>query len=135
MSLLQRPELAYELTAEGIYDKPLMAFIDVQKEAPPQQQEPEKPVEQLPEIEGSPGQRTGLEAETGTTDEETCSSDSDEDRPRSWDDPKMSVDEKRAARKEHKKKVKEEKREARKTKIPKAEKKKRKKLAKAKCSR
>ncbi|CAA7404698.1 unnamed protein product [Spirodela intermedia] len=135
MSLLQRPELAYELTAEGIYDKPLMAFIDVQKEAPPQQK-PGKPVEQLPQIEeGSPDQQTGLEAETGTTDDETCSSDSDEDRSRSWDDPKMSVDEKRAARKEHKKKVKEEKREARKTKIPKAEKKKRKKLAKAKCSR
>ncbi|GJN34432.1 hypothetical protein PR202_gb23090 [Eleusine coracana subsp. coracana] len=48
---------------------------------------------------------------------------------------KMGPEERKVARKENKKKVKEEKREARKTKIPKADKKKRRKMAKAKCNR
>ncbi|TVU10149.1 hypothetical protein EJB05_43660 [Eragrostis curvula] len=50
-------------------------------------------------------------------------------------DPRMGPEERKAARKENKKKVKEEKREVRKTKVPKAEKKRRKKMTKAKCNR
>ena len=116
--MLQRPDLAYELTAEGIYDKPLQAFIDAQK----------KPGEHNP-----PDPSTGLEDHSGSSDDEGSTDGSDDVE---WkDNPKISGEEKRVARKENKKKVKEEKREARKSKIPKAEKKRRRKIAKAKCSR
>ncbi|XP_078432899.1 uncharacterized protein LOC144704361 [Wolffia australiana] len=127
MSLLQRPDLTYQLTAKGIYDKPLQAFIEAQKI-------PVNPSER----EGPPDGRSGLEDEPETTsDDDLASSDgSDEEDGSTWkDNPQLTAEERRAARKENKKKVKEEKRESRKTKVPKAEKKRRKKLAKAKCSR
>ncbi|KAF2311502.1 hypothetical protein GH714_024403 [Hevea brasiliensis] len=68
------------------------------------------------------------------TDDEENSSESDESGSLSEVEKKDPLD-KKTARKENKKKVKEEKREARKTKIPKAVKKRTKKLAKAKKTR
>ncbi|KAF0907947.1 hypothetical protein E2562_022333 [Oryza meyeriana var. granulata] len=120
MSMMQRPSLAYEPTADKLYGQPLLGFVRNKNEpAKKQQQQPEEPLEHTVEVESE--------------DSEYCTS-SDEDS--SWHETsKVGPEERKAARKENKKKVKEEKREARKTKIPKAEKKKRKKMAKAKCKR
>lgn len=76
----------------------------------------------------APGGQTDMQED----ESETESDEDSEDDGSSFDDEKMTAEEKKAARKENKKKVKEEKREARKTKVSKAVKKKKKKLAKAK---
>uniref|UniRef100_A0A453RMW4 Serine/threonine-protein kinase RIO1 n=1 Tax=Aegilops tauschii subsp. strangulata TaxID=200361 RepID=A0A453RMW4_AEGTS len=116
MSMMQRPSVGYEPTADKLYDQPLLGFVRAKNE-------PTENQEAQPE--------NKEEDESG--DSESCSS-SDEDG--SWhESTKMGPEERKAARKENKKKVKEEKRETRKTKIPKADKKKRKKMAKAKCKR
>ncbi|MQL94030.1 hypothetical protein Taro_026687 [Colocasia esculenta] len=144
MSMLQRPKFAYEPTAVEMYDKPLLGFIHTQKESPQHLKEGTPEVDSnksMDKIEKEDFQevRTGAKVEAeaepeAETDDETSTSDSEGDALTTKTGSKMTVDAKRAARKEHKKKVKEEKREARKTKVPKAEKKRRKKLAKAKCS-
>eukprot|EP00262_Sarcandra_glabra_P002489 TRINITY_DN12836_c0_g1_i1.p1 TRINITY_DN12836_c0_g1~~TRINITY_DN12836_c0_g1_i1.p1 ORF type:complete len:452 (-),score=77.88 TRINITY_DN12836_c0_g1_i1:127-1482(-) len=76
---------------------------------------------------------TGLAVQTNTVDSETETDEEDSNDYQgngsaSETETEEPID-KRAARKEHKKKVKEEKREARKTKVPKAVKKRRKKMA------
>uniref|UniRef100_J3MIQ9 Serine/threonine-protein kinase RIO1 n=1 Tax=Oryza brachyantha TaxID=4533 RepID=J3MIQ9_ORYBR len=125
MSMMQRPSLAYEPTADKLYDQPLLGFVRNRNEPPKNQPQPQ-PQPQLEEP-------LDNNEESESEDSECCTS-SDEDG--SWHETsKVGPEERKAARKENKKKVKEEKREARKTKIPKAEKKKRKKMAKAKCKR
>ncbi|KAL5196968.1 hypothetical protein ABZP36_000480 [Zizania latifolia] len=128
MSMMQRPSLAYEPTADKLYDQPLLGFVRTKDEPrEKQQQQSEEPLDLQ--------SKCSLEhnAEDESESSESCTS-SDEDG--SWhESSKVGPEERKAARKENKKKVKEEKREARKTKIPKAEKKKRKKMAKAKCKR
>ncbi|KAL2927132.1 Serine/threonine-protein kinase RIO1 [Bienertia sinuspersici] len=87
-------------------------------------------------------QNNGNQEEAGTlpeseTDDDDDDEDEDEDGSSSEFDEtkKMTPEEKKAARKENKKKVKEEKKEARKNKIPKAMKKRKKKLSKAQKTR
>ncbi|KAL2932577.1 Serine/threonine-protein kinase RIO1 [Bienertia sinuspersici] len=85
-------------------------------------------------------QNNGNQEEAGTLPEsETDDDDEDEDEDGSSSEfdetKKMTPEEKKAARKENKKKVKEEKKEARKNKIPKAMKKRKKKLSKAQKTR
>ncbi|KAL8459407.1 hypothetical protein ACS0TY_036771 [Phlomoides rotata] len=78
-------------------------------------------------VEGSGSPDGESETETEESDDET-----DSEGGSSSENGKQTPLEKKAARKENKKKVKEEKREARKSKVPKAVKKKKRKLAKAK---
>ncbi|CAL9078196.1 unnamed protein product [Musa textilis] len=113
MAMLQRPSLAYQLKAEEIYDQPLLGFMHTRNECNQQHRR--------------------ISVEVGTEEDESTS---EEDGSSFESEQEMGLEEKRAARKEHKKKVKEEKREQRKNKkLSKAEKKRRKKLAKAKCRR
>uniref|UniRef100_R7W2Q8 Serine/threonine-protein kinase RIO1 n=1 Tax=Aegilops tauschii TaxID=37682 RepID=R7W2Q8_AEGTA len=133
MSMMQRPSVGYEPTADKLYDQPLLGFVRAKneptenQEAQPAQKTREEPLD----LQTKCSLENKEEDESG--DSESCSS-SDEDG--SWhESTKMGPEERKAARKENKKKVKEEKRETRKTKIPKADKKKRKKMAKAKCKR
>uniref|UniRef100_A0A0D9WVT0 Serine/threonine-protein kinase RIO1 n=1 Tax=Leersia perrieri TaxID=77586 RepID=A0A0D9WVT0_9ORYZ len=121
MSMMQRPSLAHEPTADKLYNQPLLGFVWTKNEPTKNQQvQSEEPLD----LEN----KCSLEHNS-----ESCTS-SDEDD--SWHETtKVGPEERKAARKENKKKVKEEKREARKDKIPKAMKKKRKKMAKAKCKR
>uniref|UniRef100_A0A453EFZ0 Serine/threonine-protein kinase RIO1 n=1 Tax=Aegilops tauschii subsp. strangulata TaxID=200361 RepID=A0A453EFZ0_AEGTS len=132
MSMMQRPSIGYEPTADKLYDQPLLGFVRTinehteNQEAQSAQNTPEEPLDLQTKCCSLENKE---EDESG--DSESCSS-SDEDG--SWhESTKMGPEERKAARKENKKKVKEEKRETRKTKIPKADKKKRKKMAKAKC--
>ncbi|KAJ4773197.1 Serine/threonine-protein kinase RIO1 [Rhynchospora pubera] len=124
MAMLQRPSLAYEPTTDAMYDKPLQGFVDTRDKTGEEDREVERE-EITNEAEES-------DDESLSEDESCGSSDGEEGGERR---EKVGPEEKKAARKENKKKVKEEKREARKTKVPKAEKKRRKKLAKAKCRR
>ncbi|EMS62481.1 Serine/threonine-protein kinase RIO1 [Triticum urartu] len=133
MSMMQRPSVGYEPTADKLYDQPLLGFVRAKneptenKEAQPAQKTREEPLD----LQTKCSLENKEEDESG--DSESCSS-SDEDG--SWhESTKVGPEERKAARKENKKKVKEEKRETRKTKISKADKKKRKKMAKAKCKR
>lgn len=128
MAMNQRPLVGYKNTSKEIYDKPLLDFIQTRNQ-----------IGQLGELEVS---AEDLERECyvkdtteNIADEDESGSDSEGDESEYESEPKTNPADKKAARKEHKKKVKEEKRESRKNKIPKAEKKRRKKLAKAKCSR
>lgn len=131
MAMLQRPGFVYEPEAKEIFDKPLLGFIRTRNEStyPP-----------LPDL----TEESRADAETKCSAEDAAERDSNESESSSdsegEDSPlkseaKLSLEERRAARKENKKKVKEEKRESRKTKIPKADKKRRKKLSKMKCNR
>ncbi|KAJ4730770.1 Serine/threonine-protein kinase RIO1 [Rhynchospora pubera] len=124
MAMLQRSSLAYEPTTDAMYDKPLQGFVDTRDKTGEEDREVERE-EITNEAEES-------DDESLSEDESCGSSDGEEGGERR---EKVGPEEKKAARKENKKKVKEEKREARKTKVPKAEKKRRKKLAKAKCRR
>ena len=127
MSMMQRPSIGYEPTADKLYDQPLLGFVRTinehteNQEAQSAQNTPEEPLD----LQTKCSLENKEEDESG--DSESCSS-SDEDG--SWhESTKMGPEERKAYRKENKKKVKEEKRETRKTKIPKADKKKRKKMA------
>ncbi|KAG8100663.1 hypothetical protein GUJ93_ZPchr0013g36600 [Zizania palustris] len=128
MSMMQRPSLAYEPTADKLYDQPLLGFVRTKDEpSEKQQQQREEPLD----LQSKGSLEYNVEDESENSESGTSS---DEDG--SWhESSKVGREERKAARKENKKKVKEEKREARKIKIPKAEKKKRKKMAKAKCKR
>ncbi|KAG0460672.1 hypothetical protein HPP92_020568 [Vanilla planifolia] len=128
MSMLQRPAFVYEPKAREIYDKPLLGFIQTKAD-----------VSQHPQASIPQGSELAYHTAEKLSEDDTAESQSDEydDSNDSWQEAatKMSLEERRASRKENKKKVKEEKREARKTKIPKSEKKRRKKLSKTKCNR
>jgi hypothetical protein len=124
MAMLQRPSLAYEPTTDAMYDKPLQGFVSLRENAGEADREVGRE-----EIADKAGEN---DDESSSGDESYASVDEEERDERT---EKMGPEERKAARKENKKKVKEEKREARKTKVPKAEKKRRKKLAKAKCRR
>ncbi|KAM3210143.1 hypothetical protein ACQJBY_064273 [Aegilops geniculata] len=133
MSMMQRPSVGYEPTADKLYDQPLLGFVRAKNE--PTENQEARPAQKTQEEPLDLQTKCSLEnkEEDESGDSESCSS-SDEDG--SWQEStKMGPEERKAARKENKKKVKEEKRETRKTKIPKADKKKRKKMAKAKCKR
>ncbi|CAL9775189.1 unnamed protein product [Musa acuminata subsp. burmannicoides] len=138
MAMLQRPSLAYQLKAEEIYDQPLLGFVHTRNECNQQHQQisdrANGPSNLLEDKQTErPMQGT---VEVGTKDESTSEEDTDGEGSSFESEHEMGLEEKRAARKEHKKKVKEEKREQRKNKkFSKAEKKRRKKLAKAKCRR
>uniref|UniRef100_A0A453RMM6 Serine/threonine-protein kinase RIO1 n=1 Tax=Aegilops tauschii subsp. strangulata TaxID=200361 RepID=A0A453RMM6_AEGTS len=119
MSMMQRPSVGYEPTADKLYDQPLLGFVRAKneptenQEAQPAQKTREEPLD----LQTKCSLENKEEDESG--DSESCSS-SDEDG--SWhESTKMGPEERKAARKENKKKVKEEKRETRKTKIPKAD--------------
>lgn len=138
MAILQRPLFGHKDMSKEMYDKPLEGFIQTrteitQKHSPETTksshlQEPAEDLEKKCSL-GDSAEKIGGESSTESEGDES----GDESGYES--EEKIDPAEKKAARKEHKKKVKEEKREARKTKIPKADKKRRKKLAKAKCSR
>ncbi|KAI0530760.1 hypothetical protein KFK09_000308 [Dendrobium nobile] len=131
MAMLQRPSFAYEPEAKEIYDKPLLGFIHTRNETS------RPPLSDLAEEARADTQTicvAGDAAERESDESESCSDSEGEDSLHK-SESKLSPDERRSARKENKKKVKEEKREARKTKIPKADKKRRKKLSKMKCNR
>lgn len=138
MSQLQRGQLAYAPMAKEIYDKPLLAFTQVQNDI--QQKHRDGTNASIPEESLVDRQICSPDdAAAEMDDSDTCSTDSEEgaseeDGSVPW---KTKVDpaEKKAARKENKKKVKEEKKEGRKTKMSKADKKKRIKKSKAKCTR
>ncbi|KAG9445978.1 hypothetical protein H6P81_012106 [Aristolochia fimbriata] len=76
-------------------------------------------------------QITNPDNERESETDEDISNESEEEESSAESEIKMTAADKKAARKENKKKVKEEKREARKTKVPKAVKKRKKKMAKA----
>ncbi|KAJ6799947.1 serine/threonine-protein kinase RIO1-like [Iris pallida] len=130
MAMFQRPAVGYKDTSKEMFDKPLLGFVQTRTEVSQVQNE----AAERRNISGEPVE--GLESATGVGEEENESStDSEGDGSGYESEAKMDPAEKKAARKEHKKKVKEEKREARKTKIPKSDKKRRIKMAKAKCTR
>lgn len=138
MSQLSRGSLVYEPVAKEIYDKPLLAFTQVKTDGI-QQKHQETTEASIPEESSVDPQIRSPEDVNDDDDDDTCStiseedeSEEDESMPRK---EKMDPAEKKAARKENKKKVKEEKKEARKTKMSKADKKRRIKKSKAKCSR
>lgn len=78
---------------------------------------------------------TNPAGDESTSDEDASSEDDDASSGSASGDKKMTPADRKAARKENKKKVKEEKREARKTKVPKAVKKRKKKLSKDRSHR
>lgn len=129
MAMCQRPAVGYRDTSKEMFDKPLLGFVQTRTEVSQVQNEDAERTN----ISGEPVE--GLESATGVGEENESSTDSEGDGSGYESEAKMDPAEKKAARKEHKKKVKEEKREARKTKIPKSDKKRRIKMAKAKCTR
>lgn len=129
MAMFQRPAGGYRDTSKEMFDKPLLRFVQTRTEVGHVQNQDAAKTN----IPGEPAE--GLESTTGVGLENESSTDSEGDVSGYESEAKMDPAEKKAARKEHKKKVKEEKREARKTKIPKADKKRRIKMAKAKCNR
>ncbi|KAF3327685.1 Serine/threonine-protein kinase RIO1 [Carex littledalei] len=124
MASLQRPSLAYEPTTDVMYDKPLQGFVCTRENT----REEDREVEIADEVEDDDD-----DDDESLSGDESCSSGDEEGRDERRE--KVGPEERKMARKENKKKVKEEKREARKTKVPKVDKKRRKKLAKAKCRR
>ncbi|PKA47291.1 RIO kinase 1 [Apostasia shenzhenica] len=130
MAMLQRPAFSYEPQARDIYDKPLLGFIQTRSESNHEASRGANPQEESLQAKCSLDDAIVDESDD---DDELCSEGEDVSWQKS--DIKVSPEERKAARKENKMKVKEEKREARKTKVPKAEKKRRKKLSKMKCNR
>ncbi|KAJ1695116.1 hypothetical protein LUZ63_011814 [Rhynchospora breviuscula] len=127
MAMLQRPSLAYEPTNDAIYDKPLEGFARTRQKT---REERQVEKEEISNKTNEPNEGDGDES---LSVDEPCAGSYEEERGERRE--KVGPEERKAARKENKKKVKEEKRETRITKVPKADKKRRKKLAKAKCRR
>ncbi|KAJ4785807.1 Serine/threonine-protein kinase RIO1 [Rhynchospora pubera] len=106
----------------AMYDKPFQGYVHTrEKTREDRQVEREEITNQPEEIDGE------------SSGDELCANSDEEEKGEKRE--KVRPEERKTARKENKKKVKEEKREARITKVPKAEKKRRKKLAKPKCRR
>ncbi|KAJ0988862.1 hypothetical protein J5N97_007218 [Dioscorea zingiberensis] len=137
MAMLARPAFAYEPKPEELYDQPLLGFIHTKADGISKQHQNKTEANAYTEVpdSGLQNQSTLEETTETSTDGDESGSDSEEETLASDARTKTDPIDKKAARKENKKKVREEKREARKSKVPKAEKKRRKKLAKAKCSR
>ncbi|KAL0922831.1 hypothetical protein M5K25_006856 [Dendrobium thyrsiflorum] len=131
MAMLQRLSFAYEPEAKEIYDKPLLGFIHTRNET---SRLPFSDLTQEARADTQTNCLAGDAAKRESDESESCS-DSEREDSLHESETKLIPDERRSARKENKKKVKEDKREARKTKIPKADKKRRKKLSKMKCNR
>ncbi|KAJ3688598.1 hypothetical protein LUZ61_017762 [Rhynchospora tenuis] len=122
MAMLQHPSLAYQPKIDAMYDKPLQGFVQTREKTKKESQVEREEITNKPE-----------EIDGESSGDELCASSDEEEKGERR--KKVRPEERKAGRKENKKKVKEEKREARITKVPKAEKKRRKKLAKPKCRR
>ncbi|KAJ4758462.1 Serine/threonine-protein kinase RIO1 [Rhynchospora pubera] len=127
MAILQNPSLAYGATIDGMSDKNLQGFVHTREKTTEERQ-----VERE-EIAKEPNVSEEIDGDESLSGDESCASSDEEERGGMR--AKVGPEERKVARRENKKKVKEEKRVVRKSKVPKAEKKRRKKLAKAKCRR